>query len=85
MSHGHQDHDTHRWEDDGGPPPPEPIDCRSYDGVTIGLIDALISVSRILAHRDFGRPYAKPPVREALRDLDEDADVRAVLRLAENA
>lgn len=23
MSHGHQDPDTHRWEDDGGPPHPD--------------------------------------------------------------
>lgn len=49
-------------------------DCRSEEGVTVGLVDALISICRILAARD-PSPVA---VGEALKDLYADPDVRSV-------
>lgn len=53
-------------------------DCRSEEGVTTGLIDAVISIARVLARRDF----TPPAVREALADLRADEDVAALLAAA---
>jgi hypothetical protein len=52
----------------------QPIDCRSEAGVTIGLIDAIISIARIVAKRDL----KNPAVEEALRDLYDDDDLLAL-------
>lgn len=49
-------------------------ECRSEDGITIGLIDGLISVYRVLAGRDLTTPGAQA----ALRDLTADSDMAAV-------
>lgn len=43
-------------------------ECRSPDGITIGLIDTINTVSQLLAVRDF----SAPAVREALTDLRDD-------------
>lgn len=51
------------------------IDCRSETGITIGLIDAIISVARILARRDMN----DPDIVEALKDIRSDEDVRKIL------
>lgn len=51
-----------------------PMDCRSEAGVTIGLIDAIISIARIVAKRDF----KDPEVQEALMDLYDDDDLLAL-------
>lgn len=48
--------------------------CRDETGITVGLIDSLISICRILADRDLERAE----VREALKDLREDGDFRKV-------
>lgn len=56
----------------------EPISCRSEEGITIGLIDAVISICRILANRDF----SSVQVQEALKDLVEDEDLEKVLNKA---
>ncbi len=53
----------------------EVVDCRSDEGVTVGLIDAMISIARVLAHRDF----TPPAVVEALKDLSEDEDVKTII------
>lgn len=50
-------------------------DCRSDVGVTVGLVDALISIARVLARRDL----AVPDVAEALADLRDDEDMRAII------
>jgi DNA-binding CsgD family transcriptional regulator len=55
-------------------PQPEPLDCRSEIGITVGVVDALITMCRLLALRDF----SAPEVREALKDLRSDEDVRRV-------
>lgn len=52
--------------------------CRDEEGVTVGLIDALISIGRILANRDLNQPA----VREALKDLADDEDIAKILREA---
>lgn len=50
-------------------------DCKSEDGITVGLIDALISVARILKHRD----KKSVEVVEALKDLRADEDIAFLL------
>lgn len=51
------------------------VDCRSEEGITVGLVDAMISIARVLARRDYG----PESVQEALKDLREDEDVAHVL------
>lgn len=53
----------------------EPIDCRSEEGITIGLIDGIISIARVLAKRDIH----DPEVKEALMDLCLDEDLSKIL------
>jgi hypothetical protein len=48
--------------------------CRSEEGITVGLVDAVISIMRILAVRDLS-PHN---VQEALADLLEDPDFDTV-------
>lgn len=50
-------------------------DCRSEDGVTIGLIDSIIYICRILAKRDMD----STEIKEALKDLGDDEDFQKVL------
>lgn len=51
-------------------------DCRSEEGITVGLIDAIISIARVLAKRDLSQSIA---VIEALVDLRCDDDLKIVL------
>lgn len=53
----------------------QPIDCRSEEGITVGLVDALISIGRILAHRDL----THPAVTEALKDFADDEDMMTII------
>ena len=55
---------------------PTYTDCRSEEGVTTGLVDALISICRILSKRDL----SPPAVVEALKDLRSDEDVHHVFQ-----
>jgi hypothetical protein len=50
-------------------------DCRSEEGITYGLIDAIISIARIARHRDLS-PFV---IQEALADLRDDEDVAFLL------
>jgi hypothetical protein len=50
-------------------------DCRSPEGVTVGLVDSIITSARVLR----GRDLSAPAVIEALRDLRADEDVAALL------
>jgi hypothetical protein len=50
-------------------------DCRSADGVTVGLIDAIITAARVLANRNLD----SPAVHAALVDLRDDEDVLRLL------
>lgn len=60
-------------------PSAEPLSCRSEEGITVGLVDALIAVLRVLAPRDL----SAPDVQEALADLLQDPDLRTVQDAAE--
>lgn len=51
------------------------VDCRSEEGITVGLVDAIISIARVLSKRD----YQPECVREALEDLRSDGDLAYVL------
>lgn len=54
--------------------------CRSKDGVTVGLIDAIIAISRVLSPRLKGLDARiDSPVVEALKDLGCDSDLNAIL------
>jgi hypothetical protein len=48
--------------------------CRSEEGITVGLVDAVIGIVRVLAPRDLSTGH----VQEALADLFEDPDLRTV-------
>ncbi|WP_053130881.1 hypothetical protein [Pseudomonas sp. MIACH] len=50
-------------------------DCRTDVGVTVGLIDSIITTARVLS----GRILDSVEVQEALRDFRADEDVRALL------
>lgn len=47
--------------------PTDVIDCRSEEGITIGLIDAINTISQLLTPRDLSGS-----VVEALKDLKAD-------------
>lgn len=61
-------------------------DCKSRDGITIGLIDSLLAIARVLAPRlhraekyTSGEGWIPQDVREALRDLHEDTDINYIM------
>jgi hypothetical protein len=56
-----------------------PQDCRSSAGITTGLIDAIISISRILARRDLTE------ATDALADLGADEDFAVIATAARSA
>lgn len=53
----------------------DPHDCRSESGITIGLIDGMIAIARVLAKRDL----SQPGIAEALQDLQADEDIAFLL------
>ncbi len=52
-------------------------DCRSEDGITVGLIDAIITMSRLL----IGRNWDSYAVIEAFKDLHSDSAVGEVMKV----
>lgn len=54
-------------------------DCRSQVGITIGLIDAIISISRILVDRD----WDQPEIQEALADLRQDDNLHQIMDIGD--
>lgn len=65
-------------EDQTPDPPPEVVktDCQTETGITVGLIDTLLTVSNVLSRRDCTTPEAQA----ALRDLQSNAQLRALLQ-----
>ena len=60
-------------------------DCKTEDGITVGLIDAVIAICGVLSVRlhEAGNPGPFPvAVQEALRDLHSHDHVWAVLETA---
>lgn len=55
-------------------------DCRTEEGITIGLIDAIISISRILAKRDL----TSENIKQVLLDLQCDEDLWKLLETEED-
>lgn len=55
--------------------PSEVQSCRSEEGITVGLVDALMSILRVLAPRNLSTKN----VREALLDLRGDPDLGVVM------
>lgn len=51
--------------------------CREIEGITIGLIDSIISICRVLKDRDF----KSFDVKEALKDLKNDEDLKKILNM----
>lgn len=56
-------------------------DCRSADGITVGLIDGMIATARVLVARDLTGEAAQA----ALADLRGDEDIKAVFAAAPQA
>lgn len=56
-------------------------DCRDENGITVGLVDSLISIARVLAKRNLNQL----PIQEALKDLAHDEDVALILNEANRA
>ena len=50
-------------------------DCRSEEGVTVGIIDSFITLARLMK----GRDLSSAAVQEALADLRADEDVAKIL------
>jgi hypothetical protein len=55
-------------------------DCRTDDGVTIGLIDAIITMCRLLINRDL----STADVIEALKDIANDEDFNQLETILKN-
>lgn len=50
-------------------------DCREEHGITIGAIDSIITLARLIVHRNFENPN----IKSALRDLQSDEDLKYIL------
>lgn len=55
-------------------------DCNTPEGITVGLIDALMSIARVLKPRlqaasEKYEGYSYVPLQEAMKDLQQDSDV----------
>jgi hypothetical protein len=57
----------------------ETTDCRSEEGITVGLIDALIALSRVVNQR-LKVLQLTPAVEEAIKDLKSDTDLKNILK-----
>lgn len=53
-------------------------DCDSEEGITVGLIDSIISISKVLSRRLDGNALSDA-IHEALKDLMDSKDLKAVL------
>lgn len=51
-------------------------DCRTETGVTVNLIDSIITICRVLKTRDL----SAPEIQEALKDLRTDEDVNNIIK-----
>ena len=57
--------------EDTGEPRGDEISCRSEEGITVGIIDSIITDLRLIKDRDL-TPHS---VQEALLDIAEDPDL----------
>lgn len=54
-------------------------DCREETGITVGLIDSIITQCRILRKRNL----SSKEVKEAIKDLIDDEDLKFILNNSE--
>jgi len=54
-------------------------DCRTEDGITVGIVDAFITLLRLFQCRDL----SSDAVKEALKDLSSDEDYLYLANLLE--
>ena len=59
----------------------EEISCRSDEGITVGIVDAIITSLRLLKNRDL----KSQSVQEALLDIGDDSDFDYLLSSIKNA
>jgi hypothetical protein len=52
------------------------MSCKTPDGITVGLIDGMIAIARVLKQRDL----TSPGVQEALTDLAQDDDIKDLIQ-----
>jgi hypothetical protein len=52
------------------------MSCKTSDGITVGLIDGMIAIARVLKQRDL----TNPGVQEALTDLAQDDDIKDLIQ-----
>lgn len=50
-------------------------ECKSEEGVTVGLIDSILTCAHVLASRDL----SGKAIKDALQDLHEDKDLAALI------
>lgn len=51
------------------------MSCKTPDGITVGLIDGMIAIARVLRQRDL----TNAGIKEALADLQQDEDIAYIL------
>ncbi len=56
-------------------------DCCTPEGIAVGLVDSLITISRVLMTMDL----THPAVQEALKDFGTDDGIQAIIVAAVNA
>lgn len=54
-------------------------DCRKENGITVGLIDGIIAIARVLRKRNL----QDDEVREALKDFQSDEDIDHLINFKE--
>lgn len=59
------------------------LDCRSREGINIGLIDGVIAQCRILREHFAENPPTENEI-EALKDINQDEDVRYIANFFKN-
>ena len=57
------------------------VSCRSDEGVTVGIVDAIITSLRLLKNRDL-KPQS---IQEVLLDIGDDPDFSHLLNAIKNA
>lgn len=57
-------------------------DCRTDEGLVVGLIDSIIFCARAIKRS--GISLSSEPIKEALKDLQQDTDLAGLLTFSEN-
>lgn len=51
-------------------------DCRSAEGIAVGLVDGIIAMARVLAEMDL----TGAAISEAIKDMQSDEDIKKILK-----